>query len=31
LENLKAVEAVSLLTPEIMEKIEKIMQNKPAA
>jgi voltage-dependent potassium channel beta subunit len=30
LENLKALEAVELLTPEILEKIDKIMQNKPA-
>ncbi len=29
LENLKALEAVELLTPEILEKIEKIMENKP--
>lgn len=28
-ENLKAVEAMALLTPEIMEKINKIMQNEP--
>lgn len=30
LENLKALEAVSLLTPAVHEKIEKIMLNKPA-
>ncbi|HRN79381.1 MAG TPA: aldo/keto reductase [Ferruginibacter sp.] len=29
-ENLKAIDAVSLLTDEVMEKIEKIMNNKPA-
>jgi voltage-dependent potassium channel beta subunit len=29
LENLKAVDAVALLTPEVMEKIDKIMLNKP--
>jgi aryl-alcohol dehydrogenase-like predicted oxidoreductase len=28
-ENLKAIEAMSLLTPEVLERIEKIMQNKP--
>jgi len=28
-ENLKAIEAIPLLTEEVMEKIEKIMQNKP--
>jgi aryl-alcohol dehydrogenase-like predicted oxidoreductase len=30
LENLKAVQVMPKLTPEIMEKIEKILQNKPA-
>ena len=29
-ENLKAMDAVALLTTEVMEKIEKIMNNKPA-
>ena len=29
LENLKAIDAVALLTPEVLMKIEKIMQNKP--
>jgi voltage-dependent potassium channel beta subunit len=29
LDNLKAVDAVAKLTPEVMEKIEKIMQTKP--
>lgn len=29
LENLKALDAVNLLTPDVMEKIDKIMQNKP--
>jgi len=29
LENLKALDAVSKLTPEVMEKIENILQNKP--
>lgn len=29
LENLKALDAVALLTPDVMEKIDKIMQNKP--
>lgn len=29
-ENLKALDAVPLLTPDVMEKIEKIMMNKPA-
>ena len=29
LENLKAVEVVDKLTPEVLEKIEKIMQTKP--
>ena len=29
-ENFKAIEAVELLTDDVMEKIEKIMQNKPA-
>jgi len=29
IENLKAIETVSLITPEVMDKIEKIMQNKP--
>jgi hypothetical protein len=28
-ENLKAIEAMSLLTPEVLERIEAIMQNKP--
>lgn len=28
-ENLQSLEALDLLTPEVMEKIEKIMQNKP--
>jgi len=28
-ENLKATEALPLLTPEVMEEIEKILQNKP--
>jgi aryl-alcohol dehydrogenase-like predicted oxidoreductase len=28
-ENLKALDAVTLLTPEVMEEIEKILQNKP--
>jgi voltage-dependent potassium channel beta subunit len=28
-ENLKALDAVSKLTPDVMEKIEKILQNKP--
>ena len=28
-ENLKALDVVSLLTPEINKKIEKILQNKP--
>jgi aryl-alcohol dehydrogenase-like predicted oxidoreductase len=28
-ENLKAAEAVALLTPEVMERIEGIVQNKP--
>ncbi|HRQ18562.1 MAG TPA: aldo/keto reductase, partial [Agriterribacter sp.] len=28
-ENLKALDVVALLTPEIIEKIEKILQNKP--
>ncbi|MEO5985365.1 MAG: aldo/keto reductase [Ferruginibacter sp.] len=30
IENLKATEAVSLITPEIMGSLEKIMQNEPA-
>jgi aryl-alcohol dehydrogenase-like predicted oxidoreductase len=29
LDNLKALDALAKLTPEIMEKIEKIMQTKP--
>jgi aryl-alcohol dehydrogenase-like predicted oxidoreductase len=29
LENLKALEVMSLLTPEVMEKIEHILKNKP--
>jgi aryl-alcohol dehydrogenase-like predicted oxidoreductase len=28
-ENLKAIEAMSLLTPDVLERIESIMQNKP--
>jgi aryl-alcohol dehydrogenase-like predicted oxidoreductase len=28
-ENLKAIEAMSLLTPEVLEKIESILNNKP--
>jgi aryl-alcohol dehydrogenase-like predicted oxidoreductase len=31
LDNLKALEALPLLTPEVMEKIESIMKTKPAA
>jgi len=30
LDNLKALEVLPKLTPEIMEKIEKILKNKPA-
>ena len=30
-ENMKAGEAVALLTPEVMERIEKILQNRPPA
>ena len=29
LENLKALEVVALLTPDVMEKIDAIMKNKP--
>jgi hypothetical protein len=28
-ENMKALQVVELLTPDIVEKIEEIMQNKP--
>jgi hypothetical protein len=31
LDNLKALDVLPLLTPEVMEKIESIMKTKPAA